>query len=295
MKFRLLKTFILSQLLILGCSSYIYSQDTIPSDTTNIYKNTNAVNDSNSQMLCNMDQQSSSKDANVDNIGGIPVNNILFTLCFISIIFSFIAILISLKRRSNYDNDYEYDENTPHNKYDKWVESCKKNTSNLSSLANRVISLEKQIKRLEDLSTASNRWQVDCTSNDNSNNSNVKTQTHQYQNPNQTQKKTKGDDRPDTRVYQWLKVVDGGRLALVDSSESAYYRAWTSNNGIIYFEFYCSRPGKAINNRTSLIEPFCEIQKGDIEPDSAKGIVIKKQGVLNNDYSINSKVVIQYS
>ena len=97
----------------------------------------------------------------------------------------------------------------------------------------------------------------------------------------------------ETREYVWLKAVDGGKLSIAQSADVAMYRAWKSND-IYAFEFCCAKTGKAINNRTSVIDPFCEIQTNGIDPDQAKSVNVKKPGSLSSDFQVLTKVIIQY-
>ena len=60
------------------------------------------------------------------------------------------------------------------------------------------------------------------------------------------------------------------------------------------FEFCCAKTGKAINNRTSVIDPFCEVQTNGIDPDQAKSVNVKKPGSLSSDFQVLTKVIIQY-
>ena len=56
----------------------------------------------------------------------------------------------------------------------------------------------------------------------------------------------------------------------------------------------CAKTGKAINNRTSVIDPFCEVQTNGIDPDQAKSVNVKKPGSLSSDFQVLTKVIIQY-
>lgn len=93
--------------------------------------------------------------------------------------------------------------------------------------------------------------------------------------------------------YKYLRVVDGGKLMLSPTKDNTYYRAWMAE-GVLYYEFSSLKVGKAINNRTSIIEPFCDIYEGSIEPDKAVCVETKTIGILNSDFSINKKTLIIY-
>lgn len=293
MKFKLLRIFILSQLLI-WCSVSILSAH----EDSNVNDSTNRA--TTPPKICTVEDQNETNKDEVVQIFGISMAEhimyeLIFVLSILSTLFSIIALLISLKKRSNSsDVSYEKDDCVPKENYKCLVKSFE---NKILEIKSRIVKVEEQIKFPQNSNLNSGNQQTSFDSNVNNgeaNNSQEQEQSHLSQ---RKDTKTKGNEPSEIKIYKWLKVVDGGKLALVESADSAYYRAWTNKNGIIYFEFYCSssRKGKAINNRTSLIEPFCEIQKGSVEPDLAKEIVVKKQGVLNNDYSVNSKVKIQYN
>ena len=112
----------------------------------------------------------------------------------------------------------------------------------------------------------------------------------------QPQSQKKAVSRPDSDAeYLYLKVGVGGILKNLQTPDRANYRAWRCN-GILYFEFYSiNEEKKAINNRTSIIEPFCDIDNGTIDPDSANYVETKEFGILNDDFTINKKTIIKYN
>ncbi len=290
MRFRLFKIVILSQLLLWYCDSTVFAQqhngnsDTISENYAN-----RQDNDSVSANARNTDFQYSSTTENcqVLSVCGIPINELLIVLCVLSVLsmlISLFSIIEALKTR-NYLSEPKQEEDSTLSKSKKRItETCNRNSNSISELKEKIFSLEKRIQRLESTINSAH----------NTSNPNV-TISNEVQKQKQNISKVAEKENQETKKIKWLKVIDGGKLSIADSAETAYYRAWTNKKGFISFEFCCLRPGKAINNRTSLIEPFCDIQKGNIDPDSAKEIIVKQCGILNDDYSVNTKILIQYN
>ena len=106
------------------------------------------------------------------------------------------------------------------------------------------------------------------------------------------QEKKPGFVRPENVEYTSLTVMDG-KLVVASSSQVSYYRAWEIE-GDIFFEFYSDRTAKAINNRSVIIEPFCDKDPESVPADKATSIETSLCGFLNKDYSINTKTTIKY-
>lgn len=91
-----------------------------------------------------------------------------------------------------------------------------------------------------------------------------------------------------------LSIQSGGRLKKAEIGDIIYYEAW-EEKGKLYFVFVNSgRTPKAINNRTTIIEPFCDNVGSIKSPDNADAIEIVKEGVLTNDFQVLEKVKIKY-
>ena len=85
-----------------------------------------------------------------------------------------------------------------------------------------------------------------------------------------------------------------GPLVEAGPEHVVYYKAW-KKDGKIYFEFVNNdRTKKAINNRTSIIEPFCEKVESSKSPDASEMIATITPGLLNDDYTIIDKAKIEY-
>jgi TolA-binding protein len=95
------------------------------------------------------------------------------------------------------------------------------------------------------------------------------------------------------KSYIYLTVLDGP-LVEAGPEYAVYYRAW-KEHGKLMFEFVNSdRTKRAINNRTSIIDPFCEKIESSNSPDESEKVISLKPGILNEDFSVNTKVKIEY-
>lgn len=111
------------------------------------------------------------------------------------------------------------------------------------------------------------------------------------QQPNESIKKTVQDKG---NVIQ-LSIQSGGKLKQAEIGDIVYYKAW-EDNGKLYFVFVNSeRTLKAINNRTTIIEPFCDNVGSVKSPDNADSIEIVQEGVLSSDFQVLEKVRIKYA
>ena len=91
-----------------------------------------------------------------------------------------------------------------------------------------------------------------------------------------------------------LTIGGNGNLIHCEEGYPAYYRAWKEKEKI-KFEFVNSdRTKKAINNRSTFIEPFCNKTEESKLPDESDFIETITPGILNDDYTVNVKAVIRY-
>lgn len=97
---------------------------------------------------------------------------------------------------------------------------------------------------------------------------------------------------PEDVEYIVLTVTDG-KLAIASPSQVSYYRAWEID-GDIFYEFYSDKTAKAINNRSVIIEPFCDKDPASIPADQASNIDTTLYGFLNKDYSVKTKTIIKF-
>lgn len=217
-----------------------------------------------------------------DLISGFPDIYLILILCGIAILFSLYAIY---KAHTNYA--YSHSDMDCDNSFSK--KDYKKIEDEIVQLKNRIYDLESQLSN-------SQKVQSNSTTGGVKKNAFRELDTNSML-PNTVKSKDNNDKvankQAETREYIWLKAVDGGKLSIAQSADAAMYRAWKSN-GIYAFEFCCAKTGKAINNRTSVINPFCEVQTNGIDPDQAESVNVKKPGSLSSDFQVLTKVIIQY-
>lgn len=102
----------------------------------------------------------------------------------------------------------------------------------------------------------------------------------------------KTNAKPQNPEYKFLTVTNG-KLTVTSVDKGYYYRAW-SENGNCYFEFFSNKPSKAINNRSVIIEPFCDKASSSVAADQASSVESCRPGTLNSDYTLNTKTTIRF-
>ena len=109
--------------------------------------------------------------------------------------------------------------------------------------------------------------------------------------------KTKANNensRPIAVTYERLTIGGDGNLINCEEGYPVYYRAWRERDRI-KFEFVNSdRTKKAINNRSTFIEPFCNKTEESKFPDESDFIEAITPGILNDDYTVKEKALIRY-
>lgn len=238
------------------------------------------------------------------NIKNVGTETLLLISCLICALCVCVCIFCLLRIKNLFNHGDISDSYNEHNTTNSGMYVYKKNIETIEAingykgLVNRVILLEGEVKKMKMKLEKHN----DDTKARHSNYGNTKNFSFGNENKQKTTDQAKKQSvkkaveiipKPNNSQYLYLKVVDGGRLANAQNEDNAYYRAWTYN-GILYFEFSASKVMKAINNRTSVIEPFCDIINGTVEPDNASVVNVKAYGKLNMDYTIIEKVKIEY-
>lgn len=107
-----------------------------------------------------------------------------------------------------------------------------------------------------------------------------------------TEIEDKNTEKPQNPEYKYLTVTNG-KLTVTSVDQVYYYRAW-SKNGNYYFEFFSNKTAKAINNRSVIIEPFCDKTSSSITPDQASSVESCQPGTLNSDFTLNTKTKIRF-
>lgn len=115
------------------------------------------------------------------------------------------------------------------------------------------------------------------------------------QNRNAVRPNNKEQNEKYTHEYDYIYLTPlEGPLVEAGPEHAVYYRAW-KKDGKFFFEFVNNdRTKKAINNRTSIIEPFCEKVESSKSPDDSEMITTISPGLLNDDYTIIDKAKIEY-
>ena len=99
---------------------------------------------------------------------------------------------------------------------------------------------------------------------------------------------------PKDVAYTYLKVSDEPLIEALVNQQS-YYRKWEFK-GKYYYEFFCdpTKIGKAINNKSVIVEPFCEKDPSSVPYDEAVSIETVSFGEIGLDNSLIKKVIIKY-
>lgn len=101
--------------------------------------------------------------------------------------------------------------------------------------------------------------------------------------------------RGDEPKYTKLRV-SGGKLEECLRGQVSYYRCWREEGRILY-EFSSDPSSKerlAINNHSTQIDPFCQIENGSTDVEFTKHVEVTKAGELNEDYTVKSKCVVKF-
>lgn len=100
--------------------------------------------------------------------------------------------------------------------------------------------------------------------------------------------------KPENISYQYLAVSDG-RLVPCAIGQTSYYHYW-EYGGKFYYEFFCepSKIAKAVNNRSVIIDPFCQKDSDSVNVDQSKSMKIVEFGELDENFNIITKSIISY-
>lgn len=100
--------------------------------------------------------------------------------------------------------------------------------------------------------------------------------------------------RPEIVTYCELAVSDG-HLVSCAVGQTAYFRSW-EYDGKYYFEFYCepSKVLKAFNNRSVIIDPFCQKDNDSVPVDEAKTLTTLEFGEIDANFNIIRKSTVRF-
>ena len=100
--------------------------------------------------------------------------------------------------------------------------------------------------------------------------------------------------KPENVVYTNLAVSDG-HLVPCTVGQTYYYHTW-EYEGRYFFEFFCeqSKAAKAINNRSVILDPFCQKDSKSVPVDEAKLMDIIEFGEVDKELNIISNSIIRF-
>ena len=100
--------------------------------------------------------------------------------------------------------------------------------------------------------------------------------------------------KPGNISYTNLGVSDG-KLVPCSIGQTFYYHYW-EYEGRYFYEFFCepSEIEIAVNNRSAIIDPFCQKDSDSVDADEFKELIIKEFGELDSKLNIISKSIISY-
>lgn len=100
--------------------------------------------------------------------------------------------------------------------------------------------------------------------------------------------------RPEIVTYCDLAVSDG-HLVSCAVGQTTYFRSW-EYDGKYYFEFYCepSKVLKAFNNRSVIIDPFCQKDNDSVPVDEAKTLTTIEFGEIDANFNIIRKSTVRF-
>lgn len=161
----------------------------------------------------------------------------------------------------------------------------------INDFDNRIESLGKRINNLE---IKHNKLSKDVDELEHLIKVNFKeTETSSVNKVEDKKTNTKDSKKETNRNYINLTIRDS-RLVEVETYEQTYYRTWLED-GKYYFEFVePERIQKVINNRFTIIEPFCDNSSDSNLPDESAQICVIQPGELNSEYNVIKKVIIKY-
>lgn len=100
--------------------------------------------------------------------------------------------------------------------------------------------------------------------------------------------------KPENVVYTNMAVSDG-HLVPCTIGQNYYYHSW-EYEGRYFFEFFCeqSKAAKAINNRSVILDPFCQKDSKSVPVDEAKSMENIEFGEVDKELNVISKLIIRF-
>lgn len=97
---------------------------------------------------------------------------------------------------------------------------------------------------------------------------------------------------PSNVEFTYFTVADG-KLIVALQGKASYYRSWEIN-GQRYYQFFCDKNivKKAINNHSSVIDPFCVKSNDSVDYDFASYVETDECGLLDGNNNIKKKTIL---
>lgn len=90
-------------------------------------------------------------------------------------------------------------------------------------------------------------------------------------------------------------AVSDGKLVQCNPGQTPYYHCW-EYEGKLYYKFNSedAKAAKAINNRSVIIDPFCQKDSKSVPVDSATAFITLEYGEMDSNYNIIHKSLIKF-
>ena len=230
----------------------------------------------------------------------------IFAIVFVVLLAACAYIIISTRKENSANNNKKKPIDFPHatlspekelpEKFTKkQFKRVEKNEEKLDDLEKKNSELEKRVKELSNQLEALKKeikkiqkQEMNISHSISGNPSSVPSSIANKRKPNDE------NSRSIVATYERLTLGGDGNLIYCEEGYPVYYRAWRERERI-RFEFVNSdRTKKAINNRSTFIEPFCNKTEESKFPDESDFIETITPGFLNDDYTVKEKAIIRY-
>lgn len=90
-------------------------------------------------------------------------------------------------------------------------------------------------------------------------------------------------------------AVSDGKLVQCNPGQTPYYHCWKYEGKLYYkFNYEDAKAAKAINNRSVIIDPFCQKDNKSIPVDNATAFITLEYGEMDSSYNIIHKSLIKF-
>lgn len=164
-----------------------------------------------------------------------------------------------------------------------------------SDSSEKYVNQESQGKLNENGSASSTQFYTEAQANYGSTDKN-KSGKEESRKKSKNKKEKEDGAKPEDGKYVYMKPLEGKLVEISNMHQTSYYRSW-KEDGKRYYEFSCKEKdvSMAINNRGSLIDPFCIKSPDSVNPDEAKKVETISPGIMDESYSITKKTTVKYT